>query len=228
MTAPAASPRTLSVTNVSNATNGQAINLSRLISVIDPSNVGYQTLELWDSKGTVTGGEFKVNGAVQPAGQIINVSPSNIANTVFYASTAGGIDTLWAQLLESDGTLSGWQQFSVTVPAPTLSVSSVPSATKGQVISLANLVSVYDAGNVSFQKLELWDANGTVIGGQFKINGTAQSGAHEIDVAPANLANVVFDVGTAGGTDTLWARLSKMTARCPAGCSSRSRCRRRP
>ena len=65
----------------------------------------------------MAGGEFKINGVAQPGQQTINVSAANVANTVFDAGTLGGSDTLWAQLLESNGTLSGWQEFTVTAPA---------------------------------------------------------------------------------------------------------------
>ena len=52
-----------------------------------------------------------------------------------------------------------------------------------QVINLASLLTIGDPGNVGYQKLELWDSNGTLTGGQFKINGVAhQTGGHEIDV----------------------------------------------
>ena len=65
----------------------------------------------------MTGGDFVVNGVAQTGGHEIDVTPANVANTVFDAGTAGGSDQLWAQLMLTDGTLSGWQQFSVTVPA---------------------------------------------------------------------------------------------------------------
>ncbi len=93
------------------------------------------------------------------------------------------------------------------MPTPTLSVSNNAGATKGQVINLSGLVTISDPGNVSYQTLELRDSAGTVAGGQFVVNGVAQTGNHEIDVTPANVANTVFDVGTSGVTDTLWARL---------------------
>ena len=60
---------------------------------------------------------------------------------------------------------------------------------------------------IGYQQLELWDSKGTLAGGQFVVNGVPQTGGHEIDVAPAKVASTVFDAGTAGGTDTLWARL---------------------
>ena len=140
-----------------------------------------------------------VNGVAQTGGHEIDVAPANVAGTVFDVGTMGGTDTLWAQLLETNGTLSGWQQFTVTAPVartPTVAVTSDPTATRGQTLSLSSLVTISDPDSVGYQKLELWDSNGTVAGGQFVVNGVPQTGGHEIDVAPANVANTVFDVGT--------------------------------
>ena len=197
----------LTVQSDGSATAGQQVPLSTLVTIADSGNVGYQKLELWDSLGTVAGGQFVVNGVAQTGGHEIDVSPANVANTVFDAGTAGGTDTLWARLLQNDNTLTAWQPFTVTVPTPTLTVQSDGSATAGQQVPLSTLVTIADSGNVGYQKLELWDSNGTVAGGQFVVNGVAQTGGHEIDVSPANIANTVFDVGTSGASDTLWARL---------------------
>ena len=198
---------TLNVTSIGSGIGGEVLNLSSLVTIADPGFVGYQQLELWDSKGTLAGGQFVVNGVPQTGGHEIDVSPANVANTVFDAGTAGGTDTLWARLLQNDGSLTQWQQFSVTVPQPTLNVTSIGSGIGGEVLNLSSLVTIADPGFVGYQKLELWDSNGTTAGGQFVVNGVPQTGGHEIDVSPANVANTVFDAGTAGGTDTLWARL---------------------
>src|ERR1700676_4120307 len=202
-----AHPPTISVQNDSSASRGQHIALSSLVTIADPSGVGYQKLELWDSNGTVAAGQFVVNGVAQTGGHEIDVAPANAAGTVFNAGTAGGSDTLWARLLLNDGTLSGWQQFSVTIPMPTLAVYNDPTATGGQHVALSSLVTIADPSGVGYQKLELWDTNGTVAGGQFVVNGVVQTGGHEIDVAPANVTSTVFNVGTLGGTDTLFAWL---------------------
>ena len=198
---------TLNVTSIGSAIGGEVLDLSSLVTITDPGFVGYQQLELWDSNGTLAGGQFVVNGVPQTGGHEIDVSPANVANTVFDVGTAGGTDTLWARLLQNDGSLTPWQQFSVTVPQPTLNVTSIGSAIGGEVLNLSSLVTISDPGFVGYQQLELWDSNGTLAGGQFVVNGVPQTGGHEIDVSPANVANTVFDVGTAGGTDTLWARL---------------------
>jgi hypothetical protein len=210
VTAPAARLPTLNVTSDGSAFRGQTRALSTLVTISDPDQVGFQKLELWDSNGTVGGGQFVVNGTAQTGGHEIDVSPANVANTVFDVGTSGGTDTLWAQLLENNGQTTGWQLFTVTAPParlPTLNVTSNDNALRAQTLALSTLVNVSDPDHVGFQTLELWDSSGTVAGGQFVVNGTAQTGGHEIDVSPANVANTVFDVGTLGGTDTLWAQL---------------------
>jgi hypothetical protein len=210
VTAPAVPLPTLSVSNDPTATRGQALPLSSLVSIPDPNSVGYSQLQLWDSNGTVAGGQFVINGVPQSGGHEIDVAPANLANTVFDIGTAGGSDVLWARLLQNNGQLTTWQSFTVTAPAvplPTLSVTNDPTATRGQAVPLSSLVSISNPNGVGYSQLQLWDSNGTVAGGQFVVNGVPQGGEHEIDVAPANVANTVFDVGTAGGSDVLFARL---------------------
>jgi hypothetical protein len=205
-------PRTpsLSVSSDPSASRGQTVALSTLVTVNDPDSVGYQTLELWDTNGTPAAGQFVVNGVAETGGHEIDVSPTNVANVAFDVGTLGGTDTLYARLLETNGTLTAWQSFSVSAPqarTPSLSVSSDPSASRGQTVALSTLVTISDPDSVGYQTLELWDTNGTPASGQFVVNGVAQTGGHEIDVSSANVANTAFDVGTLGGTDTLYARL---------------------
>ncbi|MDA9430599.1 hypothetical protein XH88_02140, partial [Bradyrhizobium sp. CCBAU 51627] len=196
---------TLSVSSVGSAMAGQIINLSNLVTIADLGSAGYQKLELWDSNGTASGGQFKINGVVQTGGHEIDVSPANVSTAVFLAGSSGGTDTLWAQLVRNDGSVTGWQQFSVAVPTPTLSVASIGNATAGQTIGLSSLMSIADPGNAGYQKLQLWDSDGTPAGGEFLINGVAQTGGHTINVPSG--ANVVYAAGTSAGTDTMWAQL---------------------
>ena len=164
---------------------------------------------LIDAQGIPTGGQFVVNGVAQAGGQEIILTPANFANTVYDVGTAGGTDTIYATL-DVNGTYSAWQQFTVTAPVvlpPTLSVTSDPNATRGQTLALSNLVTILNPDNASYTQLELEDAPGTVTGGQFVVNGVAQTGGQEVDLTPANVANTVYDVGTAGGTVFLYAQL---------------------
>jgi hypothetical protein len=192
---------TLSVCSGMSALASEQIALSSLVTVSNPSNASYQ-LQLWDSHGTATGGEFLVNGVAQKANSAISVPAG--ANVVFDTGTGAGTDTLWARVVGSNGSTSSWEEFSVTVPAPTLTVQNDPNATPNEQIPLSTLVSVTDPSNASYQ-LQLWDSNGTAASGEFLINGVAQSANHAIDV-PAG-ADVVFESASTGESDTLWARL---------------------
>ncbi len=147
---------TLTVHNDSGVVGGQTVALSSLVTIADPGAVGYQKLELWDSNGTVGGGQFVVNGVAQSGGHEIDVSPADVANTVFDAGTAGGTDTLWARLLQSDGTLTDWQPFTVTVPSPTLTAYDDSGVAGGQTVALSAMVTIADPGSVGYQMLELW------------------------------------------------------------------------
>jgi hypothetical protein len=65
-------------------------------------------------------------------GAVVDVAPGDIANTVFDVGTLGGTDQLWAQLLQDNGQLTGWQLFTVTAPAaqlPTLAVHNFAADT---------------------------------------------------------------------------------------------------
>ena len=141
---------------------------------------------------------------------MIDVSPSDFASTVFKVGTLGGTDQLWVQLLQVNGELSSWTPFTVTAPAaqlPSVAVQDDRSATAGESIPLSRLVTVVDPQNVGFQSLQLWDSNGTSAGGQFVIGNSPQTGGHVIEVAPTDLANTVFHVGTLGGSDLVWAQI---------------------
>jgi hypothetical protein len=184
--------------------------LGNLVSIADPDRVSFQKLELWDSSGgSALAGQFVVNGAPQGGGREIDVTPADVANTFFNVGSLGGSDLLWAQLVESDGQLSGWKSFTVSAPParlPSFSVSS-PLAARGDTIALSDLVKISDPDSIGFQALHLWDSNGTVGGGRFVVNGMPQTGGHVIDVSPSDFASTVFKVGTLGGTDQLWVQL---------------------
>jgi hypothetical protein len=83
-----------------------------------------------------------------------------------------------------------------TMPTPTLSVSSVASATKGEVINLSSVVTTADpgglpnAGAVGFERHGGWRA--------VRRQNAPQTGGHEIDVSPTNVANTVFGRGHHG------------------------------
>ena len=182
------------------ATRSQVLSLSALVTISDPGNLGYQTLELWDNNGTLASGHFVVNGVAQTGGHQINVSSGNLANTVFDVGTAGGTDTLYARLLENNNTLTSWQSFTVMAPldqAPvTTPVSSSVTATHGETsVAASSLFSVTDLDGDNITEYALWDTGGS---GHWSINGVAQAANTEIDITAAQLAQTTYVFGGAG------------------------------
>ena len=109
------------------------------MTISDPDQAGFQMLHLWDSNGTVGGGQFTVNGVAQTGGHEIDVAPADLPNTFFNVGTLGGTDTLYAQLLQWNGQLTPWKSITVTAPVarlPSLSVFDDPSAVRGSSVAL--------------------------------------------------------------------------------------------
>ncbi|MFZ2139170.1 MAG: hypothetical protein WAV78_19940 [Xanthobacteraceae bacterium] len=72
----------------------------------------------------------------------IDVPSTAGSSIVFDAGTSAGTDTLWARLLQNDGSSASWQQFTVTVPPPTLTVHNASGATPGRQIPFSTLVTI--------------------------------------------------------------------------------------
>jgi hypothetical protein len=196
----------LSVSNPS-ATRGQTLALSTLVAVSDPDQVGYQKLELWDSNGTVGGGQFKVNGVAQTGGQEIDVASADVANNnvVFDVGTLGGTDTLYAQLLQSNGQVTGWKTFTVTAPPdqpPTVAVADIAATTRKQTFAASSLFTATDPDGDTISKYAFWDSGAG--GAYFLLNGVPQATKQEIDVTAAQLAQTTYQSGL--GADTLTVR----------------------
>jgi hypothetical protein len=199
-------PPSLTVSSNLAASRGQSLALSSLVTVSDPNHLGYQKLELWDSNSTVVGGEFVVNGVAQTGAHEIDVSPADVANTVFDVGTLGGSDALWARLLLNDGTLSSWQAFTVTAPLGHTPVATAAdyTAAHGQNIAATSLFSVTDADGNAIVAYQLWDSTSDPASGHWVVAGVAQAAGQTINVTPAQLAGATFQSGS--GSADLWVR----------------------
>jgi probable HAF family extracellular repeat protein len=189
-----------------NGVRGEQLPLGNVLQIMDRDNVGFQKLELADSNGTVTGGQFVINGIAQTGGHEIDVAPADVSKTVYNVGTLGGTDTLWARLQQINGALTPWQQFTVTTPldnAPTVAVANM-TATHLQVVAAANLFSTADADGDALTQYAFYN-NGTG-GGRFLLNGFTQAVNQEIDVSAAQLSHLIYQAGS--GTETLWVRVN--------------------
>ena len=77
-----------------------SLSASSLFSVSDADNDTIAAYHLWDATNDPLSGYFAINGVAQSANQVINVSPSQLAQTTFETGT--NADTLSVQAY--DGT----------------------------------------------------------------------------------------------------------------------------
>ena len=153
----------------------------------------------------MTGGQFVVNGVAQTGGQEIDLTPANVANTVYDVGTAGGTVILYAQL-DVNGTLSGWQQFAVTAPVDTgpvvTPVSTHVSVIGPQSLAVPSLFTYSDPVGNSASLYDVWDTGAGA--GHFVLNGAALSANQDNIITAAQMAQLTYQVGA--GTDTLSVR----------------------
>src|SRR5258708_1610149 len=100
--------------------------------------------------------------------------PPNVAGALFDVGTLGGTDTLYARLLQADGTLTGWQSFTVIAPPDHAPVVTAPNAAiaTGHSVAASSLFSVTDADGDTITEYALYDATGS---GHFVVNGAPHS-----------------------------------------------------
>jgi len=196
-------PPSLSVNVTVSAMRGQTLTLASLLAITDASNIGYQKLELWDQNGTASGGQFWINGVAQTGGHQIDVTAANLGSVTYKAGTSGGADALWAQLLENDGTQTGWQRIDVSTLDHTPVVSAAAyTATHGQNIAVAGLFSVTDGDGDTVTAYQFWDSTFDASSGHWVVGGVAQAPGQAISVTAAQFTTATFQSGS--GSDDLW------------------------
>ncbi len=186
------------------ATRNQTIAATGLFSVSDADGDAITAYQFWDSTPDLTSGHWVVGGVAQPAGQAINVTPTQLATATFHSGLAS--DLLWVRAY--DGTEWGaWQSFYVNVPdhAPIVTAPNY-TATRGQPIAATSLFSVSDADNDPITAYQFWDSTSDAGSGHWVVGGTAQPKGQAINVTPAQLSTATFQAES--GADQLWVRAS--------------------
>jgi hypothetical protein len=192
------------------AAHGQVLALSSLFSVSDADGDSMTRYQLWQSTSGPLDGHFVVNGVVQAAGTLIDISAAQLAQTSFVAGAVN--DKLQIRAYDgiawSAADTASWSPFTVSVPAyttPTVTTSDV-TATAGQTLALSNLFSVSDPDGDSMTRYELWDSNRAANSGHFVVNGVVQAANTLIDITAAQLAQTSFVAGASGVSDLLQIR----------------------
>jgi hypothetical protein len=162
-----------------------------------------------------------LNGTVEPVGLLFGVNASQISQLTFVPG-AGSADHLLVGA--TDGVFSGWSNLQingptlappvVTVPNPTVSVSSTQS------IQMGTLFTATDAANAPI--VDLFEQT-TTGGGHFVLNGTVEPVGLLFGVSASQMSQLTFVPGTGssdhilvGATDGLFSGWSNLQINGPS------------
>jgi Ca2+-binding RTX toxin-like protein len=186
------------------ATRAQTIALSSMVSVSDAENDTITAYQIYDDVSDPNSGHFIINGQAQTARTVINLTPSQFAQTSFVTGTVN--DTLEIRAFDgiawSAADTAAWSPFTVMVPAdrPPVVTTADMKTTAGQTLALSSLITVSDADGDSMTRYQLYDGSNDPNSGYFTVNGQVQSSHVVIDLTAAQAAQTSFVSGTVNDT----------------------------
>ena len=189
----------------------QSVAASALFSVSDADSDTMVRYEFWDSGAGGSTGHFVIGTAAQASNQSIAVQAADLLQLTYVGGSAAGSETLWVRA--DDGTGFGaWVSWTMGTGnnAPMVSAANA-SVVKGQGIAASTLFSVSDAEADAVTQYEFWDSGSAAGSGHFTVNGTTRPANTSISVPAANLSQVNYVGGSAGGAETVWVRASDGT-----------------
>jgi len=194
-------PNHAPVSSTSNRTaaHGQTLALSSLISVSDADQDTITRYQLWDSTRDPSSGHFVVNGVVQVAGTVIDITAAQLDQKTFVTGMVS--DNLQIRAFDgldwSAADNASWAPFIVNIPAnnaPHAATAPVNAAI-GQAIALSSLITVSDADGDSMTRYQLWDSTANPLSGHWVVGGVVQSAGTVIDITAPQLGQTSFVAG---------------------------------
>jgi hypothetical protein len=187
-------------TNNLTKTHFQTLPLSSLFTVSDADGDTITRYQIYDNTGDPNSGHFVVNGVAQAAGQVIDLTPDQVAQTSFVTGTVG--DTLQIRAFDgmqwSAADNANWAPFTITVTPnyPPIVTTTLTRLAAGQSVPLSSLVSIYDGDGDTMTRYQLYDNTSDPNSGHFVVNGVAQPAGTVIDLTAAQAAQTTFVTGT--------------------------------
>src|ERR1700730_7073707 len=179
---------------------------SSLFSVTDPDNHPITAYEFWDSTRDPNSGHFFVNGVMQQAGTVIDVTAAQLAQTSFVTGSVSNAVQVRAfdGINWSAGDSFAWAPFNVNVPAnnnapanhPPVVTTADVNLPQHVTVAASSLFSVTDPDNHPMTAYEFVDSTRDPNSGHFVVNGVVQPAATVIDVTAAQLAQTTFVTGS--------------------------------
>ncbi len=184
------------------APENQAIWGSSFIgSVYDPNGLSITSLDFRDDGGD--GGHFVLNGVVQPDGQWITVSVSQLSSFIYVAGSTPGSENV--DVAAWDG--YNWSYYATatetTYPTalPVIAAQSQSVLSNQAVYASSFIKSVSDPNNLAITYYDFRDEGGD--GGYFALNGVVQPDGTWITVSASQLSSLVYVGAPYSGSESI-------------------------
>ena len=180
--------------------HGQTLAVSSLFTVSDADNDTITEYQLWDGTNDPNSGHFVVNGVVQAADTVIDITAAQLAQTSFVTGSVG--DRLQIRAFDgmdwSAADSAQWSPFTISIAAnhPPVVTTSDVAAQRNQTLAASSLFTVSDADGDAITEYQLWDGNDDPLSGYFVLNGVAQAAQTVIDIPASQLSQLSFVTGT--------------------------------
>jgi Ca2+-binding RTX toxin-like protein len=196
-------------TNVTQA-HGQSLALSTLIQATGANGAAITRYQIRDPNPDPASGYVTINGAIQPAGSVIDMTAAQFAQASFVTgspSQAKGNIADSLQVRAFDGTdwsaadNAQWTPITVITASntpPTLQLTGTIGGGTNNPIALSDMLSflhLTDVDHDSMTKVQLWDSTVNPFSGYWAINGVAQSASRVIEVDASQFAQVTYVTG---------------------------------
>jgi serralysin len=195
------------VVTASNVTagHGQNFAFSTLFSAGDADGDTITMYQLADGIGDPASGHFIIDGAIQPANEVINLTAAQLAQTSFQSGS--GTDVVGVRAFDGFD-WGAWKINNVNAPvdvAPVVSGDNVSLAVNDSV-AVSTLFSLSDAENDAILKFQFADGMPAASSAHFDIGSVTQAANQIIEVLAADVGQVYVDAGATAGLDVFAVR----------------------
>ena len=187
-------------TQTSRMAAGQTLSLASLLSISDADGDAMIRYQLYDNSSDPNSGHFAVNGQVQSAHIVLDLSAAQAAQTTFVTGTVN--DDLQVRVFDgqawSAADTANWAPFTIgpLVNRAPVATTHMVGTLRNQTLALSLLASVSDADSDAITRYQLYDNSSDPNSGHFVVNGQVQSSHIVIDLTPAQAAQTSFVAGT--------------------------------
>jgi hypothetical protein len=186
------------------------VQLSTILKTTDADGDSIKEFQFIDKFAADGSAYFWFNGTLPEAGKSFTVKAADLANVWVRGAEVAGWDTMQVRANDGNG-WGSWDSFKFTTidnHAPTVTVANKSFAANIDVLA-SKLFKATDPDAGAGDKIlayEFWDGNSNANTGHFEFNGVDQKAGVAIRVAAADIGKMIYETGTAAGTEQLSVR----------------------